>query len=134
MSRGTWTVGIEDASGNASATTATGYYTKIGNTVRVHFSFITNIDTTGLTSGDIFRITGLPFTVANGVHQGNFYANQLTNNASRVVPFPNAMSGTAYMQVVNVGDNVNASYIPVSAINSGTTDFAALVLVYETAS
>ena len=56
---GTYTVTGYDASsgGNASSTTITGYYTKIGRQVTVCFYAWNNINTSGMTSGNIFYFT-----------------------------------------------------------------------------
>ena len=58
---GTWTVTLTDASDNASSTTVTGYYTKVGNKVTASFYTMLNIDTTGMTATDNLFIS-LPFT------------------------------------------------------------------------
>ncbi len=65
---GTWTpVGADAVSGGneASTTSSTGTYTKIGRLVYVTF-VLDGIDTTGLTGGNDFHITGLPFATAAG--------------------------------------------------------------------
>ena len=68
---GIWTVTLFDASsgGNASSTTTTGYYTKIGNFVTCSFSALGNISTSGMTGGNSLYVS-LPFTptqAASGV-------------------------------------------------------------------
>ena len=52
---GSYTVQLFDASagGNASATTRTGYYTKIGNQVTVRFDALNNISTAGMTGTNV---------------------------------------------------------------------------------
>jgi hypothetical protein len=58
---GTWTPTSADAaSAGNTGTTGTGWYTKIGRLVHVT-GFINNIDTTGMTAGNVFYIQGLPF-------------------------------------------------------------------------
>lgn len=57
---GTWTVTVRDSIGNVSPTTKLGDWHRVGDTVVVGFSFLGNIDTTGLTAGSEIRI-GLPF-------------------------------------------------------------------------
>ena len=60
---GTWTPLAADASsGGNTTTTGTGHYTKIGRKVIALFN-ISNINTTGMTAGNIFYIQGLPFSV-----------------------------------------------------------------------
>ena len=60
---GTWTAYIYDAAsgGNASSTTDTAQYSKIGNMVWINMSF-SNVDITGMTSGSNFYIRGHGFT------------------------------------------------------------------------
>ena len=60
---GTWTASIYDAAsgGNVSSTTDTAQYSKIGNMVWVNIKF-SNIDITGMTSGNNFYIRGHGFT------------------------------------------------------------------------
>ena len=64
---GTWTPVVADAAsgGNASASSFTGDYTKVGNLVFVNCSLV-DIDTTGLTAGNDLYIQGLPFTPKSG--------------------------------------------------------------------
>ena len=50
--------------GGNTSTTGTGYYTKIGKTVFFNL-LMSNIDTTGLTSGNDAFIIGLPFDCKN---------------------------------------------------------------------
>jgi len=60
---GTFTATARDATsgGNATTTNANCHYTKVGRLVTVQVR-IENINTTGMTSGNQFYITGLPFT------------------------------------------------------------------------
>jgi hypothetical protein len=60
---GTWTASIYDATsgGNASPTTGTAQYSKIGNMVWVNIKF-SNVDVTGMTSVNNFYIRGHGFT------------------------------------------------------------------------
>jgi len=64
--KGTYTAGVFDANsgGNQSATTATGYYTKIGRLVNFNVAFA-NINTTGLTGSNRIFVS-LPFASING--------------------------------------------------------------------
>ena len=66
---GTWTPVVADAtSGGNTATigTAVARYTRIGRTVFVQAS-LDNINTTGMTAGNIVSIRGLPFANAAGI-------------------------------------------------------------------
>ena len=76
---GTFTPYVWDADtgGNQSATAGTGYYTKIGNLVTV-FIQIANIDTTGLTAGNVAYIRALPFTVGAIRGVGSVEAQNVT--------------------------------------------------------
>jgi hypothetical protein len=62
---GTWTVNLYDAAtgGNASATSTTGYYTKVGRLVTAKFQ-IDNISTAGMTGANVMYFT-LPFSASN---------------------------------------------------------------------
>lgn len=62
--QGTWTPVVADASTGghtASVGTSVGLYTRVGNSVVLHFQ-VTSINTTGMTSGNFVFIRGLPFT------------------------------------------------------------------------
>ena len=61
---GTWTVNFYDAAtaGNASATSTTAYYTKIGNLVTAKFR-VDNISTAGMTGANVFYFS-LPFSAS----------------------------------------------------------------------
>ena len=64
---GTWTPVLADAisGGNTSSSSFTGQYTKIGNLVHISVSMF-NINTTGMTAGNVMYIRGLPFTAIAG--------------------------------------------------------------------
>jgi hypothetical protein len=66
---GTFVPVLADATtgGNTSPTVFTGKYTKIGNLVHVTLSLF-NIDTTGMTSGNVMYVRGLPFTATGLVN------------------------------------------------------------------
>jgi len=58
---GTFSVAASDGSNTDGGSDNGGAYTKVGNIVHAS-GFIRNIDTTGMTSGNNLRITGLPYT------------------------------------------------------------------------
>ena len=115
---GTWTATIYDASsgGNASATTATGDYSKIGNMVWLNVLF-SSIDITGMTSGNNAYIRGHGFSpsdtavfgtpvvsnfdlsagyfnlVAEMSSDGNIIIRELADNASNVIANVSQLSG-----------------------------------------
>ncbi len=105
---GEWTIGLEDASGNAMTLNSTyrkGLYTKIGH--RVIIQGYADVSSGGSASGNM-RMTGLPFAVINNV--GGY---------SALTAYPENMSlGTAGYSVVGY-TNVNASRITL-----GLTDTA----------
>jgi len=58
---GTFSVAASDGSNTDGGSENGGAYTKVGNIVHAS-GYIRNIDTTGMTSGNNLRITGLPYT------------------------------------------------------------------------
>ena len=127
---GTWTATIGDDSGNTS-NTSTGYYTKIGNLVRVHLNVITNISTAGLVAGDAIQISGLPYNPTNGNHAGSCYLSRTDfNGKTQLIPY--AKNGTDQIRFQTTADNVNNANILVSNVLSGVADLSALVIVYHT--
>lgn len=77
---GTSTLSLRDSNdpsgGNASSTTPSMYWTKVGRVVYFHTT-LANIDTTGLTASLVVYVHGLPFTPKSGV--GNAIAHCLTD-------------------------------------------------------
>jgi hypothetical protein len=127
---GTWTVELTDAStaGNASATTATGYYTKIGRAVHATFGPLNNIDTTGMTAGNAVRIN-LPF-VAGQAAAGVLITDQLDFAAGKTAVYPMVAASSDRMTVIEAGDGVADGQVLVSAITSGATDIARMTVTY----
>ena len=126
---GTWTVSFYDAlaGGNASPTTVTGSYVKVGMIVTARFS-ISNISTSGMTAGNRFYIRGLPFSsrvnsvasadLRNVTFNGNPVA--VLDGSQTVLFFQDSQSGTTF-------DDLLVSDFPTGA-NSIT-----LQITYETA-
>lgn len=122
---GTWTVKLFDAGGggNQSATTVTGYYTRIGNLVHCAFSGLNNISTAGMTAGNNLYIE-LPFTAAaTGIGTGSFASENIDfNGRSNATPVVTNSAGRAILRaygsattsatvlVSNVGANANIDY------------------------
>ena len=117
---GTWTVQAYDAQsgGNASPTTATGYYTKIGRIVVASLN-LGNVNTTGMTAGNDIYFT-LPFAngaIPNVVGSVRLYANVdgaavslaafLATNGSRVAIIESR--DNAVLTEVTVGDFISGS-------------------------
>jgi hypothetical protein len=108
---GIWTPTVFDAAsgGNQGTTgTVTGFYTKSGNVATIH-CVINSINTTGMTSGNIFYIGGLPFTAKSGslnisyhgvtdsrgvtTTSGGIIASWIVNGQSRVRLFTTTSAG-----------------------------------------
>lgn len=116
----TYTVKLRDAQsgGNVSPTTVTGYYNQIGNQVTVSF-WILNIDTTGLTAGNILYID-LPIASSNIPTFGAAQVNNFTlpANTSNVTAFSQGSTSTFYLRAdVSGGAYQN---LTVAALASGT--------------
>jgi hypothetical protein len=127
---GTWTVTLFDASsgGNASSTTTTGYYTKVGNLVTCSFGILANISTAGMTSGNTLYVS-LPFTpvqASSGTLLLEFvtYATSRTESAARV----NASAARAILAQAGSGQSVSA--LTVAALTSGTSDIDRFVMSF----
>ena len=113
---GTWTPVVADAGtgGNVGTYSNNGStYTKIGRQVSIQ-TYISAINTTGMTAGNFFRIRGLPFTAVRGGN-GNFYTYRVGRNASTVSSSVSLSDG-----------NSNVSF-PFYTTNSATTDLGILV-------
>lgn len=120
---GTWTPDPQDSSGNSgSAGTASGYYTKIGNVVFATV-LLENINTSGLTSGQDFRIYGLPYTSASLVGSQIFTGAARMNNVT-FSGNPNLaiLDNTDYIRIVESISGSASDFVVVSEITSGTAD------------
>jgi len=122
---GSWTVRLFDAAGggNQSATTVTGYYTRVGNLVHCAFWGLNNISTAGMTAGNSLFIE-LPFTAGStGSGTGSFVSENITFNgrssATPAVPISNIRAilraygtgtSSANVLVSNVGVSANIDY------------------------
>jgi hypothetical protein len=129
---GTWTAKLYDASGggNASATTATGYYTKIGNQVTLTVGNFNNIDTTGMTAGNFMRMGDLPFTPAQN-NAGSMTVGTWNFDAGYTAIFPVTVGTSARLAFWQVGDNVaEVVGIGVGALTSGTSDMGRMTITY----
>ena len=123
---GTFTPVFADASsgGNeASTATTNGYYTKIGRQVYISFA-LTNINTSGLTSGNDIFVTGLPFSAASLTGDIRYSGTYTVTNTS--------VAGSDIINVAEIRDNDNylrfrqstsGDFLTVGEITSGSTDF-----------
>jgi hypothetical protein len=122
---GTWTPVIADAAsgGNtATYTNAGSSYTKIGNQVTVQ-TYLSAINTSGMTGGNLLFVRGLPFT-SNGTAQGNFYTYRVGRNASTVSSSVALNSGNTRVSFLLYTTNSATAdnFILVSNIVSGTSE------------
>ena len=127
---GTFTPTSADAaSGGSTGTTGIGHYTKIGRAVHINLR-IQNIDTGGMTGGNIFYIQGLPFTSIGGM---------MTNGVVRAdtITFPGylTVSLTGGTSSIYLADNTSAganAVVTVSELSSGVSDVR-ITMTYFTA-
>ena len=115
---GTWTPVVQDSSGNTgSATVAVGTYTKIGNTVYVVCT-LSQINVTGLTTTDDFRISGLPFTagaLANSqYHVGSVRAIKVAFSGYIA---PAMLDATTYIRFAENTSDASGAFLEVSAFD-----------------
>lgn len=126
---GTWTFTLFDAAtgGNASPTTTTGRYVRVGRMVVCSIFFLSNIDTTGMTAGNRLWFS-LPFGTSRG-GSGSAQVTQFVFGASAFVTpvVDNAQRGFfAISTNNNTGNN-----IVVSNLTSGQSDILYFNLVYQ---
>lgn len=126
---GTWTFTLFDAAtgGNASPTTATGYYTRVGRLVTCSVFTVTNIDTTGMTAGNRLFFS-LPFS-ASLMGSGAAQLSQFVFGASAfVTPVINNASRGFFAITTN---NNTTNNIVVSNLTSGQSDIQYFTLTYQ---
>ena len=112
----------DDPTGNiASVGTATGNYTKIGNTLFYRID-LENINTTGLTALNGINITGLPFAVVSAKNK-YFAVNVFLNGVASTTGSTSAIAiqATSVLELVN---NITTGWsaLLVSGVSSGTGD------------
>jgi len=129
---GSYTVQLFDASsgGNASATSVTGYYTKIGNQVTVRFDALNNINTTGMTGANDLHFS-LPFSASStGRSAGSVIFDTLTFASGTTMVTPQVLDSASRGQFRTTGSAVTDKITEVQDINSGATDIHTLTLTY----
>lgn len=129
---GTWNVEMYDAisGGNASSTTVTGYYTKIGKLVTARFWAMNDISTSGLTSGNAAYFT-LPFASSSTGRSTGSCTYELVNLGSgKTQLIPAISTSQSRLQLTQVGDNVTDSSITVSTFNGTSSDIVTLSITY----
>ena len=129
---GTWTVEMYDAlsGGNASSTTVTGYYTKIGNLVNARFGIMNDISTSGMTGVNPVYIT-LPFAASStGRGVGSCTYDSISLGTGRTQITPRIKASESRLQLRETGDNVNDQAITASDFTSGASDIGTLSITY----
>lgn len=127
---GTYTVNFTDDSANTSATTTTGYYTQIGNSISVWFG-VNNISTVGMVTGDVFRIS-VPKTAAAGPsYAGLVSADQVNTDAATVGINAFLSSGGSTCEIKQTRDALGDISTKWSDITSGATDIVAYFITYR---
>jgi len=130
---GTFTLNAYDAitGGNVSATTATLSYTKIGRMVHVYGLGINNIDTTGMTAGNLLYLS-LPFAAAAYFSGGEAHltGSTLPNNGTTTGALvgPGAVS-RFYLHSYNATGGVAG--ITVGDLTSGVSDVRYISITYQ---
>ena len=131
---GSYTVELYDAAsgGNASSTSVTGYYTKIGNQVTVRFDALNNISTAGMNGTTNVFIT-LPFySSSTGRSIGSVAIDNLSFTTNRTVVAPLVVDSVIRAQLITTGADVTDVNVDVEDINSGSTDIHTFTLTYFT--
>ena len=132
---GTYTVQLFDASsgGNASSSSTTGTYTKIGNLVTCKFYALNNINTTGMTGANDLSFS-LPFAASStGRSAGSVVFDNLNFISGRTMIVPLVLNNEGRGQFHTTGDSVSDQITEVQEINSGSTDIHTFTLTYTTA-
>ena len=131
--QGTYTVALYDAAsgGNASATTVTGYYTRVGNLVTCSFSGLNAISTAGMTAGNTLYIS-LPFTASStGTGTGSFACENIAFGALRTNAIPVALNSNSRAIFRAYGSGVSSASLIVSNITSGSANIDYFTLTYR---
>tara|TARA_R110000822_G_scaffold151194_2_gene290338 strand:- start:571 stop:1323 length:753 start_codon:yes stop_codon:yes gene_type:complete len=130
---GSYTVTLFDAAGggNASATTVTGRYTRIGNLVNCSFSGLNAISTAGMTAGNTLYIS-LPFTASStGTGTGSFASENIAFGTGRTNVIPVALNSNARAIFRAYGSGVSTASLIVSNVTSGSANIDYFSLSYR---
>jgi|DEB0MinimDraft_6_1074348.scaffolds.fasta_scaffold11395_3 hypothetical protein len=129
---GTYTVSLHDdpSAGNASSTTTTGYYTKVGRVVTCSFDDLNNISTAGMTTSVVLYMS-LPFSAAQhasgSMAIGVVDARQ-TAGQGYVVPI--VQSGNSRVRFYGCESGSAIVNIRPAELTSGTSDFRNFTMTY----
>ena len=129
---GTMTLVIADAESGGNSTNASGTfeYTKIGRTVICHLR-IDNVNTAGMTSGNLLCIRGFPFTHSDTTSISAVLVNE-TNLGSNAQPIVAQLNGNTILKLTHLLDNAANGKLQVSEFETTTADIQT-TLVYRTA-
>jgi len=131
---GTWTVQMYDASsgGNASSTSVTGKYTKIGQQVIASFDAFNNVNTTGLTTGNTVYFT-LPFaSSSSGRSIGSCQTDNVTYPSGTTMVNATVSNSSSRATLNCSGSNTQDVAIKEDAFNGTTSDIVNWTLSYRT--
>ena len=129
---GTMTLVIADAESGGNSTNASGTfeYTKIGRTVICQVK-IDNINTSGMTSGNVLCIRGFPFTHSDLTSISAVLVNE-TNLGSNAQPIVAQLNANTILKLTHLLDNAPNGKLQVSEFETTTADIQT-TLVYRTA-
>lgn len=130
---GTWKAFVSDAAGggNNSPTIRNGTYTKIGRMVYCQFDALNNINTSGLTGGNVLYLS-LPFAPSQ-ISVGSVILDSVTHSsANRPLVSPRTVVGSAWCTLVFSGSGMEDVDMTVDAIQTGVSDIPAFTLAYQT--
>lgn len=132
---GTFTLQMFDASsgGNASSTTGSGYYTKIGRQVSITVGAVNNVSTSGLTDTNSVYLS-LPFTASNpsGRSAGSVIFHGVDYTDSTTQANLTVSAGAARGQLRVSGNGRADGTIKVEDFNGTSDDIVFLTLSYTT--
>ena len=132
---GTFTLQMFDASsgGNASSTTGSGYYTKIGRQVSITVGAVNNVSTSGLTDTNSVYLS-LPFTASNpsGRSAGSVIFHGVDYTDSTTQANLTVSAGAARGQLRVSGNGRADGTIKVQDFNGTSDDIVFLTLSYTT--
>lgn len=124
---GTWTPSFDAATPGdlaLSSVTASGYYTRVGRLVAIHFRLV--VTPTYTTASGAIRITGLPFTVSSDLNNNQAFGPMVhgaafTYSAGKTFANVNPISSQTYMQIVATGSASTVSTMTLAISTPSTT-------------
>jgi hypothetical protein len=130
---GTWTPTAADAaSGGNTGGTGFGIYTKVGRSVTAT-CVLANIDTTGLTAGNVFYLQGLPFAAeATRSYLGSCATDSVNHDAATVNIASRVSASQSSIYFMETRDNTTVLNMIVSQVTDDTSDIW-LTITYNAA-